>query len=206
LRSRTSADVRGNAPVVLTRWRKFNSTGVVETAIDGVDSLRLEPDDRAFTVEFAALTFGPSVGRRFRYQLGGLGPQWIESVEPIATFPKARPGRYTFRVQTASGADARWSDPGASVVLNVMPPFYATLWFRVLIATAFIGMVWTAHRLRLRHALASEQLRLRISRDLHDDIGASLSSIALISDAVGSDLCGLPIRTGRSGNCARSAR
>jgi signal transduction histidine kinase len=44
--------------------------------------------------------------------------------------------------------------------------------------------LWAAHRLRLRRVLAVEQLRLRISRDLHDDIGSGLSSIALMSDAL----------------------
>ena len=179
--------VRDSAPVLFTRWRKFTSRGAIEEPIDGRAAVRLAPDDRAFTVEFAALTYAPSVGRRFRYQLGGVSSDWIETTEPVATFQKPRPGRYALRVQTAVGAEGGWSQPGAVVQLDVIPPFWATMPFRAFMLFLILALAWSAHRLRLRQAIAAEQLRLRISRDLHDDIGAGLSSIALISDAVGSE-------------------
>jgi signal transduction histidine kinase/ligand-binding sensor domain-containing protein len=172
------------APVVLTRWRRFNSNGVIDAAIDGVDNLRIGPEDNAFTVEFAALAFAPTADRRFRYKLDGSGSDWIEATEPTATFPRPRAGHYVLRVQTATGAENTWNDPGVAVALDVIPQFWATSWFRTFVALALIALLWAAHRLRLRRVLAVEQLRLRISRDLHDDIGSGLSSIALMSDAL----------------------
>jgi signal transduction histidine kinase len=65
-----------------------------------------------------------------------------------------------------------------------MPAFWNTRWFELLIALAVAALLVSAHRLRVRRAVALDQLRLRISRDLHDDIGARLSSIALMSDAL----------------------
>jgi signal transduction histidine kinase len=177
---------RDSVPVFFARWRRFTSQGAVDEAINGDQPIRLSPADRAFTIEFNALTYAPDTGRRFRYLLEGLSSDWIETTEPVATFQKPRPGRYALRVQTAGGAEGAWSEPGAVMQLDVIPPLWATTWFRAAFVFLIVGLVWSAHRLRLRQAVAAEQLRLRISRDLHDDIGAGLSSIALISDVVGS--------------------
>lgn len=177
---------RRASPIVLTRWRKVTRDGPVEAPIDGVERLRLEPGDRAFNLEFAALSFAAGLGRRYRYRLEGLSPDWIETTDRVATFGAPKPGRYTFRVQTAAGSEGDWSTPGAAVILDVIPPFWLTTWFRTLLVLLMAGLVWGAHRLRLRQALATERLRLRISRDLHDELGAGLSGIALLSDSAGS--------------------
>jgi signal transduction histidine kinase/ligand-binding sensor domain-containing protein len=181
---RDITEPRDAAPVVLTRWRKFSSGGVLDFPIDGARRLRLEPNDHAFTIEFAALSFAQNADRRFRYQLAGAHPGWIETSEPVATFSRPRAGHYVLRIQTRVGADGNWTDPGLAIPLDVIPPFWNTPWFELLIALAVAALLITAHRLRIRRAVALDQLRLRIARDLHDDIGAGLSSIALMSDAL----------------------
>lgn len=174
---------RTESPVVLTRWRKMTPAGPVEEFLDGRDRIRLERSDRAFTMEFAALDFTPAISRRYRYRLQGLSDDWIETTDRLATFGAPKPGRYTFEVQTATGSEGRWSPAGSAIRLDVVPPFWATVWFRASMLAAALVLVWMLHRLRLRQALATERLRLRISRDLHDELGAGLSSIALLSDS-----------------------
>lgn len=176
---------RDPPPVVFTRWHKATPNGAVEGTADRGKILKLTRGDRAFTVEFAALTFAPGPVRRYRYRLEGLNTNWIESTEHAVTYATPPPGRYAFRVQAAAGSEGAWGEPGTSLSLQVVPPFWRTVSFRVALAVMLLGILWLLHRLRLRRALATERLRLRISRDLHDEIGAGLSSIALLSDAVG---------------------
>lgn len=176
------------SPIVFTRWRKVTKNGLIDAPVDTVSRLRLGPGDRAFSIDFAALTFAAGPARRYRYRLEGLSDTWTESTDHVVTYSTPPPGRYTFRVQSAGGSDGQWSAPGGAVDLQVVPPFWSTNWFRGLLLLALLAAAWTAHRLRLRQALATERLRVRISRDLHDEIGAGLSSIALLSDsAAGSD-------------------
>jgi signal transduction histidine kinase/ligand-binding sensor domain-containing protein len=171
-------------PAVLTHWRKVTSNGSSDARIDGAQVLRVEPTDRAFTIEFAALSFAPTLGRRYRYRLDALNSEWVETADHLATYSSPRPGHYTFRVETAAGSGGAWS-PAAVVAIDVIPPFWATTWFRSLVVLGAFGLLWAAHRLRLRQALATERVRLQISRDLHDEIGAGLSGIALLSDSIG---------------------
>jgi signal transduction histidine kinase len=176
---------RDPPPLVFTRWRKVTANGVVEQVLVPPGGTRLLPGDRAFTLEFAALSFAAGPAHRYRYRLEGLDPDWIEASEHSVTYAAPPPGRYVFRVQTALGSEGEWSEPGAAMPLQVIPPFWRTAWFRALLAGVLLAMLWGLHRARLSRVVATERLRFRISRDLHDELGAGLSSIALLSDAVG---------------------
>jgi signal transduction histidine kinase len=179
-------NAHGDAPpVVFTRWRKMTANGIAEAAPDAASALHIGPGDRAVTIEFAALTFRAGPARRYRYRLEGLDPDWIEVADHTVTYASLPPGDYVFRVQSSAGSEGDWHEPGAALPVRVVPSLWRRTWFRSAIALLLVAVVLTAHRVRLRHALATERLRLRISRDLHDEIGAGLSSIALLSDSVG---------------------
>jgi signal transduction histidine kinase/ligand-binding sensor domain-containing protein len=173
------------APLVaLTRVQRIRSDGARTVTLATDTQFALTPRDLAVTFEFAALTYAPDAERRYRYRLLGLQPEWVESTDRSVTYAAPPPGRYTFEVQAAAAADGPWSEAGVSLPLRVVPPFWRTAWFQLLLLALFMGATWALHRMRLRQVLATERLRLRIARDLHDEIGAGLSSIALMSDAV----------------------
>ena len=174
-------NARRDPALVFTRVQKATKQGIVD--IDDRATLRMMPGDRAFTIDFAALTFAPGPAPRYRYRLEGLNADWIESGEHSVTYAVPPPGDYRFEVQTAAGSESSWSESGALLHVSVVPPLWRTTWFRLLLGALILASLWLLHRLRLRQVLATERLRLRISRDLHDEIGAGLSSIALLSDA-----------------------
>jgi signal transduction histidine kinase len=101
------------------------------------------------------------------------------------------PGHYTFRVQ---GLDVmgRLTGAEASVAVLVAEPFWKTSWFWGAIVIAVMALmtgisryfVWHRMRLemvRLKHQRELEQERLRIAHDIHDDLGARVTQISLLS-------------------------
>jgi signal transduction histidine kinase len=180
---------RDAPPITFTRWRRETSSGSVEGRLDDAsrNELRVGPDDRAIAIDFTALTFGSTPARRYRYRLEGFSPEWVESADHTVAYGALPPGHYVFRVQAAAGSEGVWYEPGASLRMVVVPPLWRTLWFRACVVLFALGGLLLWHRLRLRRALATERLRVRISRDLHDEIGAGLSSIALLTDAAGNN-------------------
>jgi signal transduction histidine kinase len=102
-------------------------------------------------------------------------------------FPGLAPNDYVFRIK-ASNNDDVWNEQGASIPIVISPPFYKTWQFIGMMVLVAGGIIAAAYNFRTRQQLAVERLRVRIASDLHDDVGSSLSGIALMSDLVRSHL------------------
>ncbi len=154
---------------------------------------RIPPDVERIEFRFTALSLVSPERNRFRYRLEGLDTEWIEAgTQRSAAYTRLRPGRYEFRVQ-ASNNDGVWNEAGASWGFVVLPPFWATWWFLALASTLVLagggwGVRWWSirklnrrlERLERQHAIEKE--RARIARDIHDDLGASLTQISLLTE------------------------
>ncbi|HMB90061.1 MAG TPA: two-component regulator propeller domain-containing protein [Rhodothermales bacterium] len=169
-------------PVVLRQFEKTGQNGVETLAIAGQDALTLGPDVQAFRFTFVALNYATPGRTHYRYRLEPFETHWTDAgTDRTATCTNIPPGTYTFRTKAAS-SDGRWSEESASVRLTILPSFWQTWWFRMLVGAFAAALLYTAYRYRVRHLLQVQQMRLRIAADLHDDIGAGLGSIALMSD------------------------
>jgi ligand-binding sensor domain-containing protein/signal transduction histidine kinase len=165
--------------VLLTGLRRFNRPVVLpDTALGQRRLLRLGPQDYVFSLEFAALDLRRAGRYPLLYRLEGFDREWLAAGPGReATYTNLDPGHYTFRVR---GADAP-AGSGAVLRLVVEPAWYRTWWFRLAVGLLVAGLGWLAYRLRVRQLLALEQVRHRIARDLHDDMGSTLSNISILS-------------------------
>ncbi len=164
--------------------------------------MHLEPGIQTLAFEFGASSFVAPESVRFRYQLLGIDqePRFAES-DRRAVYGRIPPGDYTLRVSAANN-DGLWSTNDAVLSLHVAPFYHETTWFRALTLCAiaaliiFVGYRIARARYRrrtesLRRQAAIEAERTRIARDMHDQVGASLTQISLLSDialAQGSDI------------------
>lgn len=141
---------------------------------------------RHLVLDLAALTFVPGSRPVFRYRVDGFDPDWVEGgTVARASYTGLAPGRYEFQVEVAAQPGA-WSE-AAMVRFSVPPLVWQTWWFRLGGIGLVVAGLWGAHHLRMRRALEVAHLRTRIASDLHDDIGANLSSIAILSDMLRSE-------------------
>jgi signal transduction histidine kinase/ligand-binding sensor domain-containing protein len=160
--------------------------------------LELSPGHRRLDFEFAAPTFAAPESVQFRYRLEGYDEDWVEiGPQRIARFPQLSAGKYRFRV-SACNSDGRWNQNEAALTLVVKPFFWQTWWFRSAALAAFTLAIVAIvryvsfrrlHRqLRLLEAQAALQSeRARIAKDIHDDLGANLTQIALLGELAQQD-------------------
>ncbi|MDI1249793.1 MAG: histidine kinase [Lacunisphaera sp.] len=108
-----------------------------------------------------------------------------------SSYHKLAAGRYVFRVIPVD-AYGRQSGTGMQLPLVIVPPFYLSWWFWAIIiaagTAALTGSVRYATWKRMQRQLerserrrAVEAERMRIAHDIHDDMGASLTRISLMS-------------------------
>jgi signal transduction histidine kinase/ligand-binding sensor domain-containing protein len=166
---------------------------------DFVDRVNVPPGRHRVEIQYAGLSFAAPEKVRFHYRLTGLDSDWIDAgTKRAAEYDYIPPGDYTFQV-IACNNDGVWNEKGAALAFVMLPYFWQTAWFRVMSLVALVlvtgGGAWYGTRRRMRAKLerierqrALERERTRIAKDIHDDLGASLTRINLLSQTVRRDL------------------
>ncbi len=157
-------------------------------------SLEIPPGRHRIEFEYTALSFVAPEKVRFKYRLNHFETDWAAAdTKRLAVYNYIPPGSYSFEV-IACNNDGVWNETGANLTFEVLPHFWQTIWFRVagglMTVVAVAGLVWIDGRRRLRRRLeklkreqALERERARIAQDIHDDLGASLTRIAMLTES-----------------------
>jgi signal transduction histidine kinase len=171
-----------------------------KTADRGADAaLQIPPGKQRFELRYTAPSFAAPDKVRFKHKLEGLESEWVEAgTKRIAQYSYLPPGTYKFQVIACNNDDV-WNEEGAALAFRVLPHIWQAWWFKMALAATAAGAVaaltisvtrkrvrWKLEQLERQRALERE--RTRIARDIHDDLGASLTRITLLSQSVRSEL------------------
>jgi signal transduction histidine kinase/sugar lactone lactonase YvrE len=155
--------------------------------------LRVPSGKHRLDFRFAALTYTTPDAVVVRHQLEGADSGWVESgSDRAASYSGLPPGNYRLRV-IARNSTGQWNNDGATLRFTVVPAWWETVPARggglLLLAGVSGWMARTVSQRRLKARLrrleqehALEKERARIARDLHDDLGASLTEVGLLAD------------------------
>jgi signal transduction histidine kinase/streptogramin lyase len=133
-------------------------------SITYTNRITLSHAQNIFSIEFSALSYFNAETNRYRYRLDGLDRQWNEvgSDQRIASYTTLPTGTYVFHVQGALSR-GRWSEPGASLEIEVLPTWWNSWWFRMFYGTLLLlaAFAFYMHRVRQRERADEEDRRLR---------------------------------------------
>jgi len=151
--------------------------------------LRMAPRQDNLEINYTALSMVKSDQIRFRYKLDRQDQDWVEAgTRRTAYYSHIPAGDYVFKV-IAANSDGVWNTEGQSLAIRVLPPFYDTWWFRMLVTLGVAGLALLAYKYRIRQLqqvqraqqrfsqqlIASQEIeRKRIAAELHDNLGQHL--------------------------------
>jgi signal transduction histidine kinase/ligand-binding sensor domain-containing protein len=169
-------------------------------------TLEIEPNRSNLRIQFVALGFDPGEDLRYQYRLEGAQDDWsAPSPQRAVNFASLSPGTYRFAARALS-ADGVASLHPATMEFTVLRPVWQRRWFVAIVTAAAACLLYAAYRYRLRRALEVAAVRTRIASDLHDDIGANLTKIAILSEVARQDLDSHGVVSDRLSAIARISR
>jgi two-component sensor histidine kinase len=181
--------------VFLTGFSLFNKPldfmqqdSPLATDISYTKHIELQYDQNMIGLTFAAADYRGSGHTRYRYRLDGLDKQWIIiNAGHEATYTNLDPGHYTFQVQ-ASVDGIEWGTQPGLLTIDIIAPFWQRWYFYMLAAVFTCLVLYGIYRYRMQQIMRLQHLRHRISRDLHDEVGSSLSTISIYSKVASAQL------------------
>lgn len=136
--------------------------------------------ENSFTFDFNILNFSKQDRFTYQYRLVGAEPDWIKAKSNFqAVYSLLPPGEYQFEVRSINESGV-YSEP-AVYAFEIKPSLVQTWWFKAMLALIFFGIVYLIYRMHVNRILAVVKLRSRLARDLHDDMGSTLSTINILS-------------------------
>ena len=150
---------------IISEFEILNNTGEnknrnYRNVLDNSE-IHLDYNQNTFSLRFAILAFQEPQKNRIQFKLDGFEEQWrTVGLEPIATYIKVPPGRYTFQVK-GSTFNSDWGDMKQLGIL-IAPPIWGTWWAYVLYFLLGLGLLYSFYRFQLNRKLEkAESLRLK---------------------------------------------
>ncbi|MBN1396457.1 MAG: PAS domain S-box protein [Bacteroidetes bacterium] len=146
-------------PVVITDFQVFNKSVhagkelnghmILNKSITETKELELSYKENVFLFEFASLHFASPYNNQYAYMMEGFDSDWnyTDADRRIATYTNLESREYFFRVK-GTNSDGLWNDEGTSIRITISPPFWQTLWFKLVLAAILAGCVFWIYKWR----------------------------------------------------------
>jgi signal transduction histidine kinase/ligand-binding sensor domain-containing protein len=136
--------------------------------------------ENSLRFDFNILNFNLQDRFSYFYRMVGADPVWREAKGSFeAVYSLLPPGDYSFEVKSAN--ESGESSSPAVYRFSIKPSLIQTGWFKLALVLLFLAIVYIIYRLRLNRILAVVKIRNQLARDLHDDMGSTLSTINILS-------------------------
>ena len=150
-------------PIVLTTLEVLNEPRKTDVALPQAEEIRLHYDEKIISFEFAVLDYTFPRRNNYMYKLEGFNDDWVDiKTKRDVTFTNLDPGKYVLHIK-GSNSDGVWDNKGRSLRIVIPPPYWKTWWFQASGIFAGLGLIFSAHRYRLRrHEEHEKELELRV--------------------------------------------
>ena len=145
-----------------------------------VQGLSVQPGRRV-EISYVSPSLAPGAAPLYAVRLKNVDEAWsLPRPDRTITYVDLDPGSYQFEVRAV--LEGRTTGPSATVAFTVLTPLWRRAWVQASATLVFLAFLFAAYHLRVNHLLAVERVRTRIATDLHDDLGARLSRISILSE------------------------
>lgn len=173
--------------VVITDFKLLNEYVPVDSLLD-LPQLEFRPNQNSFAIYFSSLSYSQKEKLTYYYKMEGIDKDWVKADrQSFVNYRLLPAGRYTFSVY-CENIDGMRSPEITSFKIWIRPPFWKTYWFLSSLLFITLLFIYLLQNMRIKRLMAVETIRNRVARDLHDDMGSTLSTINILSTMAKSKL------------------
>jgi len=152
-------------PVLINAFKVFDSIKPLSSVNNNVE---LNYNENNFSIEFGIITGYTKNNYRLQYMLEGFDNKWIEAPSSnTATYTNVPEKKLIFKVR-AIASDNSWQGKETQLNITVIPPFYRTDWFRIIIALAFAVSIGLLLRLRVNNIRKGAQQKNEFNKMVNE--------------------------------------
>ncbi|MCW3092830.1 MAG: hypothetical protein JWP81_3899 [Ferruginibacter sp.] len=181
-------------PVTITDFKIFNQFLPIDSLLQG-GVIQLKNDQNSFSIFFASLSYLQRDRLTYYYKMEGLDKDWVQADKSsYVNYSLLPPGKYTFRIY-CENIEGQRPNSITEIKILIKPFFWRTRWFISTLLFFIALIIYALHDLRVKRLMEVEKLRNRVARDLHDDMGSTLSTINILSAMAKSKMSSDAVRT-----------
>lgn len=139
----------------------------------------------SFRISFGASTYKFKDDLEYYYSFDN--NDWVPALTNEIAFSNIRGGDHVFKLKLVYKGN-RSITSETSLNIHIRKRFHETVWFYALVFTLALLLLYVIYKVRVNKLLAIEKLRFQLSRDLHDDMGSTLSTVNILSSIAKSKL------------------
>lgn len=175
---------------VITGIAVNDSVYASDTAVY-IRSLTLPYDRNTISFTLRSLEYTKPEQNQFAYMLEGQDKEWVYTASDKVRYSNLQPGNYTFLLKVSNN-EGLWNEEPLKISITIQQPYWQSLWFRALVLAGVVILIYISTRYYVKQKIRAKTLefekqqalymeRLRISKDVHDDLGSGLSKISLMA-------------------------
>ncbi|MEQ8473724.1 MAG: two-component regulator propeller domain-containing protein [Marinoscillum sp.] len=150
--------------ISLSDYVQRDGTKLINSSVVNLEELILKYKQNVLAIEFSSLDFTSPASNQYRYKLEGFNEDWIytNASDRQARYTNLDPDDYLLRIQ-GTNSDGVWSENERTLKLTVLPPWWATWWFRLLVIAMVIGATilitrWRQQQIKLQKQLLQDKV------------------------------------------------
>lgn len=159
--------------------------GVLKKDISMVDSIAVDYMHNVINFEFTTITFRNQKNIEYAYFLEGFDQKWNNvGNKNDVTYTNLDPGEYKLHVKSTN-SDGVWVNNDKTLFLKIVPPFWQTLWFKLLLVSILlvgIGLLYFSRikiikikQRKLKQEIAERTKELQLQKDKLIQVADQLS-------------------------------
>ena len=185
-----------NPPVHISSIKEINNDGKTRLITSFKSKIKIKSSVKTIVINFASLDFSNPSKNRFMYKLNGIDNEWVNAGNnSFTTFTNLDPGDYSISVK-GTNSDGVFSNSMATLKIIVVPEYWQTLWFKILLILLLATFAYLVVRRKIANKIkrnieiqkigeeVSEKLRRKTAIDFHDEMGHRLTRITLLTEMI----------------------